>query len=78
MHGASVNYLDVYTRTLAGVRRSVWNRRGTQGDRWRFAEVQLEINAKTRVRMCRCGLEFIVSRCVSINIVSLVLVRFLL
>ena len=49
MHGPSVNYLDVYISS-SGNRRSVWNRRGTQGDRWRFAEVQLDISiSNTRV-----------------------------
>ena len=43
MHGPSVNYLDVYISS-GGNRRSVWNRRGTQGDQWIFAEVQLDIS----------------------------------
>ena len=48
MHGASVNYLDVHFSTV-GNRRSIWSRRGTQGDRWIYAEVQLDITKKTQV-----------------------------
>ena len=48
MHGASVNNLDVYTSS-SGNRRSVWSRKGTQGDRWIVADVQLEISAPTSV-----------------------------
>lgn len=53
MHGASVNFLDVYTRSVStGNLRAVWSRRGTQRDKWILAEVQLDYKEKIRVSVC--------------------------
>ena len=55
MHGASVNDLDVIIREYRGPSRVVWMRRGTQGDTWLRAEVNLE-NAKNQMQVNCNGL----------------------
>eukprot|EP00794_Sanderia_malayensis_P017044 gene17044-18759_t len=50
MHGPHVNQLNVYQMTSVG-RRKIWTRKGTQGNKWRFAQVNIYSSRTTKVQI---------------------------
>ena len=50
MHGAHVNALNVYRKGYSSYYK-IWSRQGTQGNRWRFAQVNVYSASITRVRI---------------------------
>ena len=50
MFGAHVDTLSVHLKTQGKIGPAVWKKVGTQGDRWRYAQVRL--NASRDFQVC--------------------------